>query len=487
MGRPAIAVRLLERGLGLDVGDAEHREEINGLLRAAWNALMPLLARPGEGSHYALDFETAHVAPVLRAYLRDARAILDCREPGCEGGCSACVLAGDLHAQAEILDRQAALAFAEVELAAVAGPSQEDAAAEGAVLARDVADEIAARVGGGAEEAILWPAAPFDPTSLIRPRLRTLLGRLNEAGHAVTLCLSEEILSGLDAAQRLGLRDAAIRHGLCLAIGTAPRFRNGARAVAALASGRIWASRDEAPARFGDSWGLGRDAPVVAFPGAPPACAPFDHDRLLPRPGARYIEPKTRLDGPSRSLGDRFAALVRPDLEAAGLWRPKQLVSVSYSDRYVRSPLVALLVVRAVSRLAAALAGPQRPRFRLATAPLKFHDGAAPYRLSHDWRVETDREQVLRHLCQGAGLDLDLQVGQASHSRRLTLGYADGGTASIVLDQGFGFLRPVAQAPHFDFREPAPAQAKRLSGVDLLCSSDGTTYIVVVSEGGRAT
>lgn len=38
------------------------------------------------------------------------------------------------------------------------------------------------------------------------------------------LCAPEDLLTTLDPAQRLALRDAAVRHGLRLASGDAPRF-----------------------------------------------------------------------------------------------------------------------------------------------------------------------------------------------------------------------------------------------------------------------
>ncbi|WP_449410484.1 DEAD/DEAH box helicase [Methylobacterium komagatae] len=412
--------------------------------------------------------------------LRDVRQILDCRQPGCSGGCSACVLAGDLHAQAEILDRCAALDFVKAELAAITGPAEDDQAAVGAILARDVADEIATWVGASSGDVILWPAGPFDPASLSQPHLLSLLRRLQDAGSTVTLCPHEDLLEALDPAQRLALRDTLVRHGLNLAIGEAPRFPNGARAIAALSDGRTWASRDEASARLGDEWGLGRGAPVVIFLGQIPICHPFDLDRLLPRQGTRFIEPGRRLDGSSRGLGERFLTLLKPELNAVGLWRPGQLTAISYSDRYVRSPLVALLITRVAARLATALSGPQRRPFLLKTTPLKQGDGV-PNRLSHDWRTEADRSVVLRQLCQAGGLDLDLKVGTCSHSRQLTLTYADGTEAILVLDQGLGFLRPMA-TPRFDFQEAAAMQAKRLNALDVSCSSDGASYMVVVAS-----
>ena len=53
--------------------------------------------------------------------------------------------------------------------------------------------------------------------------------------------------------------------------------------------------------------------------------------------------------------------------------------------------------------------------------------------------------------------------------------------AVLVLDQGFGFLKPASSVPRFDFQEAAPMQAKRLNAMDVSCSSDGASYIVIVT------
>jgi len=419
---------------------------------------------------------TPRLSEMFEDLLRDARAILDC-PARCANGCSACVLANDLHAQAETIDRIDALAYVDAELAALAAPADEDMVAPDARLAGDVADELIERTDKAAGDVVIWPGETFDPASLSQPRIKLLLDKLRSGGRRVSLSLDAGTLRSLDAAQRLGLRDAAIRNDLVIGLGSAPQFRNGAFAIAALTEGRIWASRDAKSAQMGEAWGLGVDAPIVAFAGKPPIVTPYELDRLLPRSGTAFIEVGKILDGPSRSLADRFLQLIQPQLEAIGRWRPAALVSITYGDRFVRSPQIALMVVQIASRLAAKLAGPQaRPQFHLATEPLPSKDGY-PSRLDHDWRVEGDREKVLELLC-GSRLDLKLHVGACPHSRRLTLTYQDGSTAEIVLDQGFGFLR-AAQSPRFQFQEPAAMQAKRLVATDFTCGANGPTYLVV--------
>lgn len=411
--------------------------------------------------------------------LRRARDILDCPAK-CVAACSACVLSRDLHAQADVLDRVQALAFVDTELAAISEPEDADRADIGSRLARDVADELVERTDRGARDIFLWPAAPFDPAALLQPRMKALLNRMRDGGHTSTLCIESNDLNALDDAQRLGLRDAAIQYDLRLATGAAPRFRNDARAIAGLSSGTLWASRDDAAAQVGEAWGVGVNAPVVSFSATIPSVQGYDRDQLLPRSETAFIEVNSLLDGPSRNLADRFSSLIRPHLEAIGRWRPGELTALTYTDRYVHSPLVALLVVRIVRRLAGLLAGARaKPKFRLTTAPLRQQDGF-PNRLQHDWRSEADRDAVLHQLC-GDGLDLDLTVGACGHSRRLTLTYGDGSQAAIVLDQGFGFLKVVGP-PRFEFQEKAVSQARRLAALDFSCVSEGSTYIVVVGS-----
>jgi hypothetical protein len=209
----------------------------------------------------------------------------------------------------------------DAELATLGAPAAIDAVAPDAILARDVADELAAGAEG-AEDVTLWPANPFDSVSLMCPRMRALLEGLTGSGNEVTLCFDADTLGSLDAAQKLGLRDAAVRYGLRLCTGATPQYSNGARAIAALANGRIWASRDPSAGRFGDNWGVGSEAAVVRFSAETPNVALIDKDSLLPKQGDRFREVHKELDGPSMTFGRRFLDFVKPELETLGLWRP---------------------------------------------------------------------------------------------------------------------------------------------------------------------
>jgi ATP-dependent helicase YprA (DUF1998 family) len=409
--------------------------------------------------------------------LQEARAILNCKEPGCLNGCSACIVTNDLFAQAETVDRRAAMAYVDAELSTLGAPLEVDVAAKGAILSRDVSDDLVSLAEGHLGKVTIWPAGTLDSASFHLPRIRAMLERLSIKGHEVTLCIEPSMLDGLDPAQRLGLRDASVRYGLRLAVASAPTYPNGALAIAA-SGNRIWASRDAAAGQVGTQWGIGASAPIVCFDGKAPMALPLDKDSLLPQSGTIFLDVDRQLDGASGTFGQRFAAYLKPVLEKAGLWHPGRLVSVEYMDRYVRSPWSAHLMIGAVSSLAGLLSTQKPVPFRVTTAELKYDEERTPHRVIHDWQDEDDRRQVLDALCAGAGLDLDLTIEKGLHSRRLKLVY-DTDEATVVLDQGIAFLKPSLQ-PKFDFGETTASQAKRLSTLNVMCAAEGATYLVIV-------
>lgn len=422
----------------------------------------------------------AGFAPRLREMFEEtlnvAAGILDCKQPGCVRGCSGCVVTRDLYDRADIVDRRVALEVVRAEIAACGSPDEADRASPDAVLALDVADEIAATTAPG--DVVIWVGSPFDPAALAEPRLRRLLESLSTRGRTATLCIAPEILGGLDAAQRLGLRDAAIRHNLRVAEQDAPTFPNGARALAGLRRGPIWASRDAEAAILGAQWGVPRRAALVRVSGETHVPVPIDLKSLLPKSGVRFLEVRSELDGASRSLGTRLVEFIRPPLEELGLWRAGRLVAVHYSDRYVHSPIAADLVLSAAQGLAGALGGGGQTALLIATAPLRQDDDRPPWRVTHDWRDESDRAGAMVHAATARGLDLTLEVGSCPHSRKLKLVFDDG-EAQVILDQGFGFLRP-AHAQNFDFRGGPVGQGKRLAALNALCAAENPSYMVLL-------
>lgn len=414
--------------------------------------------------------------------LRDAASILNCGQPGCERGCSACVLASDLYRQAEIIDRKAALVWARAACEALADVGDADRIAADAVLARSIADEIAGAAEAGAKSVTVWLAEESDVAGLNATRLAGLIERLCDRGVSTTLVVSPEWLARLDASGRLSLRDAALRLGVTLRQGAAPRFDNDAVAVAATGGDQaaLWASRDIAAGAAGNGWGQPGSAPIVriAAPRLPLATA-IDLSTLLPVSGTRYLELGNTLDGTIAGFGERLAARLVPAIRAAG--GDGTLARIAYNDRYLQSPLLVRLMAGALAGLRDALGaeGATTPA-KIVTNRLKPNE-RQPFAPDHDWQWEEDRAEVLCTLLEDSGFVPDLVERGAAHGRVLALTFASGKMVRVVFDQGFGPWRTpsFARWPHFG--DAAPQQATKIASYSAMIEARGPSYVVVTA------
>jgi len=416
--------------------------------------------------------------------LDEARSILDCVVPGCERGCAACIMAVDLFAQQDVVDRKLALNCVLELIKGVRAPKREDVAVPNAKLSPAVADNLVRRMARG-DTATIVSREAFDLAVFDKEPFLTLLSTARKKGVEVRLAIRGDVLGALNAAQRLGLRDASLRHHFNLWSSSPVQLENGAELLATLASkGETvgWFTRDAMATTLDSTWGVGISHPIV-WGGlvSPPPTEKVGEAALLPKASAavRMIEQDS---GRSlRLFGNFFSNLLKSELTGLDFWRPGDLAALSYSDRYLRSPLTVALTLRALTSLRDALAGKNAVvPLRIVTAPLEERDTRTPYQLSHDWRSATDRADVLKLMAKGMGFDLSFDAGGAAHARQLEIGYRDGRTIRLYLDQGFGYWR--ASVPgRFDFSASPSHQVKSLEAAAPLVAGRGSTYIAVAS------
>lgn len=458
----------LARRLGVETGELGlSARRVTGPLGQPTHSLF-LYDRASGGAGFA-----PQAAALFDALLKDAVKILDCPQPGCVRGCSACIIAPDLYRQAEVVDRRAALAWAREAGAALAEVPEEDRAGPGAALVRSVIDEVAAEVDAGAREVTLWLAKDSDVSALAGGGVLALARRLVDRGAAVTLAVAPLWLAGLDASARLALRDAAMRSGVQLRQGTARPYPNGAITIAA-AGASAWVSRDTAVG----TWGNSGTVPIVRVPAQrEPLLAPVDLASLLPASGTRFLELGDTLDGTIAGFGKRFAGALLPAIRAAG--GTGTLAGIGYTDRYLQSPLVARLLAEALAGLRDALGGGATP-VRLVTSRLRSNE-RQPFAPDHDWQDEDDRSEVLRALLQARDFAPELVEHGADHGRTMVLRFDGGATVRIVLDQGFGAWRTpsFARWPHFS--DAAVTQVAKIASYSALIAARGPSYVVVTA------
>lgn len=467
----------LARRLGVETGE---------MGMAVQRAVGPL----GQLTHSLFLFDRAsggagfapQAASMFEVLITDARNILDCPEPGCQTGCSACVLSADLFQQQEQIDRKGALAWVLSAMRAFGDLPAEDRIHAEARLSRSVLDELAARVDGGALDVFLWIDGQAEIASLAEPGFSRFLRRLGERGAKLRLIVDPVWLESLDAAARLGLRDAAKMLGLDLRKGKRPKFDNGAGTLAVAIGENLseaWASRDNLAGIPGEGWGRGQNAPVVRLPaGLPPLAPSIELDRLLPPTGTCFIEVKDEFDGPLTEFGKAFNTRIVPAVRE--LVPNASLTAIGYNDRYLRSPLTLRLMADALAAIRDALASPDLTvPLSIVTHPQKPNE-RQPYLFSHDWAWAKDRDDVLQYLVQARRMELDLALNGAAHGRQIDLIFDDDSRVKIVLDQGFGPWRSPPFA-RFDFADDAASQASRIDKTNVMIAAQGPTYIVVTA------
>lgn len=430
---------------------------------------------------------SAHFPQMLAA----AESLLDCKVDGCITGCSSCVLTADLRDQQDLVDRRPALAFVRDQLRQLAEPEAIDKPDSSAVFSDRAVDEIQAGALDG-DGVIIWLTAAPDLAALSDGQLGALVSSLSRAGKTVSLCFNPQAWSKLNEAMRLTLRDLAIKYQLTLERGAPPSLANGSLAIATVVMPRgneTWASRDPGARTAGAEWATATAAPIVRFKsGATPAREAVALDSLVPRPEAAFRKVKNELDGPLATFGARFIAFIKPNLERLDGWQVGQLRRITYSDRYLRSPLVARLFLSVAGGLVGALAAPgQRIPVRLLSSAGDSRGGREyrepPFLFGHDWREDAVRIDSMKAAARSLNIDLSVELRDVAHAREMRLEFSNGHSILLALDQGFGCWREARGArPRFDFGKNPIEQASALMNYPLLVHGPQDPSYVVVAR-----
>ena len=467
--REALARLLGVEALELGISVTSRPTAVAGIAQ-----IIHLYDRASGGAGYATRLDD-----LFEDTLRVAADILACEHAKCETGCSACIMARDLFDKAEILNRRAALDYVQTLVASMAAPAEEDVPVAGATLAHDVVDELVTALADGRADLVLFSGASIEPGRINSPRMSHLVRRYVDAGRSVTLAVPETTIAALDSASRLTLRDAVIRNEMSLRMSPTVSFPNGAEPLAMLSDGRAWATRDSTAREFGSHWGRPDLNPVVRIRTERVQLRDIDLGSLLPEPGARFIEIGDQLSGGTINFGERVVALLIPELEPLGVRRAGRLIAVEYSDRYVRSPLTALLALRVLRTIASTLGDPENG-IRLRTARLEpdaRYD--RPWLIEHDWRDEGDRTNSVATLADALGLDLRFVTDAIEHARLLRLTFEQR-EIEIRFDQGFGFLKPSTKVRH-EFDATGHTQGRHLAARSFVCRAKGPSHLVARS------
>lgn len=425
---------------------------------------------------------SARTKDLFAKLLNPVRDLLDCKVDGCVKGCSACVLTPDLHDQQRLIDRQAALSFVDGHLRLLAAPDSTNLFIPSASFSDDLANELVA--GSGA--VIVWSES-LDLVELHDGNFLRLAASLQRAGRQFTLILTQATLSTMDDATRLGLRDLVIRYEIALRQGLAPRFQNGAIAIAACMKdqvGEVWATRDGKAGVLGSMWGIATQFPILrANWTANDNSEALPTRALEPRADAAFVSFTNECNGTLSSFGASMVELVKPLLQCVGGWRLGHLIKVEYFDRYLKCPLSVRLACECIAALSNAIGSAEQTQMLLVSEPWRSDprfDDKRPWQVSHDWRSDNDRKEAAELIAAKLGLKGDFTLKRDRHAREMVLTFDDSTSVTLVFDQGFGSWSGPNNIPlRFDFDANAQDQASKLMALNAIVRGpDSPSYIV---------
>lgn len=239
----------------------------------------------------------------------------------------------------------------------------------------------------------------------------------------------------------------------------------------------------------GDSWLLSDNSATWATSRLVPAMKVSLLDTSswgVPEDGARILEITSELDGAVSSLKKRLVQLF--DAQAPQLMeliRNDHAISISYSDRYLKSPWSVLLL----SGLLDLFKDEALTKLKIQT--LTPGSMQASKLLTHDWRDAQDLESIL-HIWFGSQFQLTPQIEikernrDLQHSRIITVDWVSGKQCKIFLDQGMGYWQarmPYRDQMLFDFFQAYEGQAMQMLEKHTLSrmvhGGDWPTYMTI--------
>jgi DEAD/DEAH box helicase domain-containing protein len=480
----AVALRRALCGrLGIEEGEV-------GVLAA------PSRMADGEAGYSLYLYDTAtggagyarQTVALLPELLRDARDALHCPRE-CDAACQACLLTHDTQHHVDDLDRKAALdlltpAFLHAldlpeTLRAFGAASRLELEPLSLAMNREAqrlkVRELRVFLGGNVQdwEPLAW-------------RLRGLLERWSNDAIRLRLVMPAGARTRLDDSQSDALAAllAYCSAELLLSPNEPPVRCGGLPLMIELGSdaGRVrWAAASDAALVPGTRWGGGelggpfaRAREGVPLTPLPPDWLPLSPAELRSAPaGAAALSLTRELDGSAGGFGQRAWALLAAEVPALGakLKGAQPLQAVQYTDRYLRSPLMFVLLHRLLHGLGQHSGGiGAETHVRVDTATLDRPHPGEPRLFSHDWRDAFERREIIETWYSAAWAEFgwhETHARQLPHARELRLTWPDGECWSLRFDQGLGYWRIASRATlGFPFAESPRRQVEALASAD---------------------
>lgn len=395
----------------------------------------------------------------LGSLFHSARKRLQC-PANCDSACPHCILDFDQRFAADSLNRHAALDVLTDEWLKNLGLPDEYAyfGAGSRPEYRHLPEAIWLVFGRqNANGVRLYTGGALDTWDIGPSPLRELAYRLAGQGIEVEIVVPDQVIGALDDADRFLLASLADHPKVTVRAIAAPRRCRQGWLVAETMTSPVsrWALGEEGSLAFGLDWGKSEGLLVTTsngtqlpVPGEILAAGTIRPQRI--DSGDREIEIHHELDGALQGFGKRFWQHVssqHPATKALLADLDVDLVSITYRDRYLFTPLSVALLAELVCGLRQ-LAGQARWAVSnlhvITTNRRSAGENTARNTIWSDWPEMNVRNQVLDATFRYAGIDVSIQLADAAttgHGRLLEVEWSSGRKLTLRLDQGVSYWR----------------------------------------------
>lgn len=369
----------------------------------------------------------------------------------CSHACQHCLLSFDTRFEADRLNRHAALEWINhtwltgLALPAplqVFGPhSQAEITTLHEAVERTITQDDSPKT---IAVYLLAPAEAWDLA--VARRMRHQLHSWERAGHQVQLHFLESTFESLPTDQKEWLAKLAFNgiglglHKSIPALGELTLNITVQGSQANLA----WASNNMDLVAPGHDWDLASAGSQIVR-GCPPdlpISRELNTSELIPSksPELIKIEIANQLDGSLNGFAGRFWDHLRDE---SGLLNnifdgKDHITEVTYTDRYVCSPLVVNHLVNVIHELGVRCSS--NFAIRVLGRHYQKNDSRTPWQCRHDWLSSQERDEAIRQALEYCGLEGEvLSLHSLPHYRQLQLQLNSGKRLTIQFDQGLSY------------------------------------------------
>ena len=452
--------------------------------------------------HFAAGYASS-ADRFISALFRRASKRLRC-PADCDSVCPHCVLDYDQRFAADSLDRHAAARFLTNEwLNSFRLPEHLaffglDSSLENNVLSEAVLLAVSKRNLSRVRFYTTGTASDWDVAiSPLRPLAYKLAGRNVD----VEIMMQREVLDALNLNDRLSLASLCDHPRINLReLDFEPRAGQGWVLAEAVGGGSVrWAVPGENALLFNSEWGSNTDLLIKAENSQPfsPTGKVVAAPEIRPNIdelGDKELEIASELNGPLQTFGRRFWDFIAAHYAAAKNLlddENKSLVSVSYNDRYLYSPINIALFFQLVRGLKIRVGNERAASLvvRVNTTDKVNNNNNQYYGYSNkvwnDWNDSTARNRVAKLMFDQSGIDFEIKTGskaEVGHGRIMELEFTGGKKLVLRLDQGVSFWKkdwaPSGEMIAYNFNAVESLQRDRLLNLNIdIKESDSKTQI----------